>query len=145
MTAGPRRKRVALRAEPQPAPELLERIEAIEERGNRVELDDEGGPLCDEDGEVVEDRSACDLEGLSLETYAAFLGQVFPGYVHGYSPSLPPDTPTPKFVRGPVPIVDEAGGVRPGCAEFLQCLQRRARLGMALHRPEDHVRRAKEW
>jgi hypothetical protein len=92
--------------------------------------------------DLVEDRSACDLEGLSLDEYAALLQAALPGRAHGFDPSTEPDAPTPPrhdprelraaLAKGQPPRLSPA---------LVRCLQRRVRLGMALHRREDFPRR----
>ena len=132
----PKRAKTKLKAEPSPSHEALASIEAIEDAGVRfdfVEADDGSGDFVD-----VEDRSACDFQGLDLDALDEFLLALVPGYAHGYSPSLPPDRPTPHRAPTAARIVDETA-VRLS-AEYIHCLQRRARLGMAIHRPEDAVR-----
>jgi hypothetical protein len=155
--------KVSLRDEAQPSHEALTRVEEVEESGNlrRVvwveETEEEFAErLADwqadpdrdtlerpEPGDmvekVIEDRSGCDLAGLTtndpekpLQPCIDFLQQLLPGYVHGFSPSLPPDRPTPVRSRR----VDKDG--RPILTEaFIKCMQRRVRLGMSLQRPED--------
>lgn len=135
MTA-PKRQKFRLVAEAAPSPEALDRILQVEDAGVRydfVEADDGSGDFVD-----LEDRTACDLEGMTLPVYFEFLLALLPGYAHGYAPSLTPDRPTPYRAPTAARIEDERA-VRLS-AQYIQTLQRRVRLGMALHRPEYAVR-----
>jgi hypothetical protein len=156
---------VKLRDEPQPDPEALAQIEAIEESGNvsRVVWVEESEEeylerladyMADPDRDslespergdmverTIEDRSACDLAGLTtddryepLSPYIALLQELLPGYVHGFSPSLEPDRKTPRRSR------IDAKGESVLTDEFVRCLQCRVRLGQSLQRPEDRPR-----
>ena len=90
--------------------------------GGFVEADDGSGDWIE-----VEDRSACDLEGMDLVTYGEFLRVLLPGWNNGYSVGfdLPDSGPT-----GPTLA-------RPGSSEKIAILRRRASKRMALHHPLD--------
>jgi hypothetical protein len=151
--------RVSLRDEPQPDPAALEMVERVESSGVRLREEtveeftarleawraDPSLPEPHED-DLVEDRSECDLEGMSLDEYAAMLQAGLPGLVHGYSPSQPPDAPTPPRHDPRELRVALRQGRPPTLAPaYLKCLQRRIRLGMALHRREDFPRLPPDW
>lgn len=146
MMMAAKRKKVSLRDEPQPDPRALRRIDEVEESGNVRWSETAEDPETGEEVEVErEDRSGCDLGGMTIEEYGELLRAMLPGYVHGYSPGLDPDSATPK--RPPVSSLladdadSESAPVRPECLEYVRCLQRRVRLGMTLHRAEDYPRR----
>jgi hypothetical protein len=158
--------RVSLRDEPQPDPAALELVARIEASGVRLReetLEEFDARLAawraaepparsrraraawvtaepDVD-DLVEDRSACDFEGLSLDELAATFQAALPGLVHGFSPSLPPDAPTPPR-HDPRELRAALAKGRPPTlsAAFVRCLQRRVRLGMAMHNRADFPR-----
>jgi hypothetical protein len=157
--AKPMKPPVGLRDERQPDPLALELVERVEQSGVRMreetveEFDARleawrasepprrgrawAAWAASEPGvdDLVEDRSACDLEGLTIDEYVACLQAVLPGRVHGFDPSIEPDRRTPirsyRVDKYGEPVLSE---------EYVRCLRRRVRLGMAMHRREDFPR-----
>jgi hypothetical protein len=143
--------RVSLRAEGQPTHaqnELVARIEdagvrwreeTAEEYAKRLEKWREAEPPAKSRGarkawlaaepdvdELVEDRSACDFQGMSLEEYGSLLFQLLPGRVHGYYEGLPATNPTQA---------------RPGSPEKIAVLRGRLLRGERLDHPDDSRRK----
>ena len=171
MTA--KKPKVGLRDEPQPDPKALALLDRIEAMGWREESfeeyvarlaawrgrleawkrkhggqDPKGadlaalGPEPDVD-DLAPDKGVSDFDGLSIDNYAALANEILPGRMHGFAPSTPPDRPTPpRHDRAPTGADDRP----PLTEEFVRCLRRRVKHGMALHsrdefqlRPPDNL------